>query len=322
MDAFPESAPVGIGQIDANGTLTALNAEFARLFGLRGHDAPHRPLDRLPPVLDECWREIMESEQDGGPALRRWNVTVGVASDPRTLDVLGWASDVAHGGPVVQLLVSPSGTDGRDPSPTAIAERARLARDIHDGLAQDLWLAKLTASKLARHPSLDSGARALCDDLLRSIDSGLAEARTAVLAMRPDTEPAVTLSELVQRRVEEFSDRFGIRVECDTEEGHAVAPRVSIQMLRVLQEALTNVRKHANARRIDVKVQHRRSSVVLTVRDDGIGFDPTTVEDGYGRQSMRERAESIGARLDIASSPGRGTTVSLHVPVRRAVIRR
>ena len=320
MDAFPESAPVGIGQIDASGTLTALNAEFARLFGLRVRDPLRRSTRRLPAALDECWREIVQSPQDDSPALRRWNITVGAASDPRSLDVVGWASDAAQDGPIVQLLVTRAAPDGRDPSLTALAERARLARDIHDGLAQDLWLAKLTASKLAHHPSLDADGRALCDELLRSIDSGLAEARSAVLAMRPHTEPAVTLSELVQRRVEEFSDRFGILVDCDTEEGHPVAPRVSIQILRVLQEALTNVRKHAKARRVEVDVQHRRSSVVLTVRDDGIGFDPNTVEHGYGRQSMRERAGSIGARLDIVSSPGRGTTVRLRVPASRAVI--
>jgi signal transduction histidine kinase len=205
---------------------------------------------------------------------------------------------------------------------SGVAERARLAREIHDGLAQDLWLAKLTASKLARHLISDPEGLALCEEVLRSIDSGLAEARTAVLAMRPDTESALTLSELVERQAEEFSDRFGIRVDCHVENGQPIPSRVSIEILRVLQEALNNVRKHAHARRIVVRLEHRRVSLVLSVRDDGVGFDRAAVGRGYGRQSMHERAQSIGARLHIASTRGRGTTVSLHVPLGQLVTHR
>lgn len=203
-----------------------------------------------------------------------------------------------------------------------VTERARLAREIHDGLAQDLWLAKLTASKLARHPALDAEARALCDELLRSIDAGLAEARSAVLAMRASNEPTITLAELVERHVDEFSDRFGIRVDRHVEVGEPIPPRVSVEMLRILQEAMNNVRKHASARRIIVRVEHRRTSLLLSVRDNGVGFDQTVVASGYGRQSMHERAQSIGARLMIASIPGRGTTVTLRVPAAQLVTHR
>jgi signal transduction histidine kinase len=140
--------------------------------------------------------------------------------------------------------------------------------------------------------------------------------------MRPDVDQTITLSELVERQVEEFSDRFGLRVECHVEEGRPVPSRVSLEILRVLQEALNNVRKHANAGRITVRVEHRRASVVLTVRDDGLGFDPTIANSGYGRQSMYERAQSIGARLTIASVPGRGTTVTLRVPAGQLVTHR
>ena len=318
MDAQFQSAPVGIGQIDASGTLTSLNEEFARLFGLRMSDAVHRPLHQLPPVLNDCWHEI-SSAMPARNGLNRWTVSVGAPPNLRSLEVVGWASLEADGVPVVQLLVSEIPPDLEDRSLTGATERARLAREIHDGLAQDLWLAKLAASKLARHPTLDAEARALCDELLRSIDSGLAEARTAVLAMRSDHEPTITLPELVERQVEEFSDRFGIRVDCRVSDVRPVPPRVAIEMLRILQEALNNVRKHANARRTIVRVDDRRASIVLSVRDDGIGFDPTIVESGYGRQSMHERAQSIGARLSVASAPGRGTTVTLRVPAAQLV---
>jgi len=196
---------------------------------------------------------------------------------------------------------------------TGPEERARLAREIHDGLAQELWLAKLMASKLALHPTLDADGRALCAEVLRSIDAALSEARTAVTAMRADKDPATSLSALLERQVDEFSDRFGIRADCELEDGPPIPSRVSVEVVRVLQEALNNVRKHARARRVVVRLERSRA-IMLTVRDDGVGFDASVTDTGYGRQSMQERAESIGARLMIVSVPGRGTTVTLRLP--------
>jgi signal transduction histidine kinase len=304
---------VGLGQIDANGTLTALNAEFARLFDLPGDKA--QVIASPPAPLAQCWHDLVKSPP-GSPPLKRWLVTVGSQRTRRSLEVVGWASAGSDGRPVVELIASERPPESDADTLSGTAERARLAREIHDGLAQDLWLAKLTASKLAHHPTLDAEARALCDDLLRSLDAGLAEARTAVMAMRPDAEPTVTLTELVERRVEEFADRFGVRVDCKLEEGTLVPARVSLEILRILQEALNNVRKHAHARRTAVTLEYRQGSVALSVRDDGEGFDPAIAASGYGRQSMQERADSIGARLTVASRPGRGTTVTLRVPRR------
>jgi signal transduction histidine kinase len=320
MNARLEPARVGIGQIDAKGTLAALNAEFARLFDLKVPDALHRPVQELPKEIGACWREITGSHSDT-PGPSRWIVTVGVAPDYRLLNVVGWASPEANGVHAVQLFVSEIRPDQLQ-ALGGVAERARLAREIHDGLAQDLWFAKLSASKLARHPSLDSEARVLARDLLRSIDAGLAEARTAVVAMRPHAEPVITLSKLVERQVEEFSDRFGIRVDCHVDHGRPVPARVSIEILRVLQEALNNVRKHAKARHVVVTVKSQRGAIKLTIRDDGAGFEPASPADGYGHQSMYERAQSIGARLTIESAPGRGTTVTLRVPAAQLVTHR
>jgi signal transduction histidine kinase len=292
--------------------LTALNAEFARMFDLRVPEALHRPVQKLPPALSECWREIIGAPGDS-PGPSRWTVTVGQPPDERRLNVVGWATPEEDDAPVVQLVVSEIRPDQLQ-SLDDMAERARLAREIHDGLAQDLWLAKLTASKLARHPSLDSDARVLAEDLLRSIDAGLTEAQTAVVAMRPQAGSITSLSKLVERQVEDFSDRFGIRVDCHVDEGPPVSPRISVEVLRVLQEALNNVRKHANARRVLVTLESQGGAITLSVRDDGTGFDPGTLHRGYGRQSMLERAQSIGAHLTVDSTPGGGTTVTLRVP--------
>ena len=134
------------------------------------------------------------------------------------------------------------------------------------------------------------------------------------MAMRSADVPTPPFSELLKRHVHEFSDRFGIRTECDVDDGPPVQPRVAIEMLRVVQEALNNVRKHARPGRAAIRLEERRGSIVLSIRDDGVGFDPAIESGGYGRQSMHQRAQSIGGRLTIASSPGRGTSVTLRVP--------
>jgi signal transduction histidine kinase len=302
-----------MGLVGPDGTLSAMNAEFARLVAVPVQDALHRTLDSIAPSTHDRWREIVGAARDT-PGLTRRVVTISVPPDRRSLEVVGWAS-LQGAMPLVTLLVSEVSADRGSQSLIDALERARVAREIHDGLAQDLWLAKLTASKLARHPTLDAAGRALCTELLRSIDAGLSEARTAVTAMRSVNGPTLAMSELIERQVNEFSDRFGIRAECHLEEGQPIPPRVLVEMLRVVQEALNNVRKHASARRVVVRIVQRRTALLLSVRDDGIGFDPAIASSGYGSQSMRERAQSIGARLTIASMPGRGTTVTLRVPV-------
>jgi signal transduction histidine kinase len=198
---------------------------------------------------------------------------------------------------------------------TEAVERARAARDLHDGLAQDLWLAKLAAAGLDANPSLDTDARALCGDLRRAIEAALGETRNVVTAMRVLDVPMPSFPELLRRHVDEFSDRFGIRVDCDLDDGPPIHPRLGAELLRVVQEALNNVRKHARPGRAVVRLRQHRGLIVLQVRDDGVGFDPSIESGGYGRQSMHERAQSIGGRLTITSSPGRGTTVSLRLPM-------
>lgn len=200
------------------------------------------------------------------------------------------------------------------PGGDATAERAWLAREIHDGLGQDLWLARLAAGRLDQHPSLDADARTIAAELIQALDSGLAEVREAVAAMRPDVDGGSTVGELAARRVEAFSDRFGIHAECVIELDREPPPHMSIELVRILQEALNNVRKHAEARRVRVRLSEQGDRIELSVEDDGVGFDPTDPGHGFGRQSMSQRTLAIGGRLQVQSRPGRGTRVLVTVP--------
>ena len=199
----------------------------------------------------------------------------------------------------------------------ALEERTRLSRELHDGLAQDLWLAKLKSGRLAALPDLGPEGRTLAGELGEAIDAGLVDAQQAVAALRLSAGPAGTLSEVMSRSVDEFADRFGLRAEFEGQPDlPRLSPRVQAEALRIAQEALNNVRRHADATVVRVRAAVEDGRLVLVVHDNGRGFDPASVgRSAFGLASMRERAGLIGGELRIESRPLDGTRVSLLVPV-------
>jgi len=198
----------------------------------------------------------------------------------------------------------------------ALEERARLAREIHDGLAQDLWYAKLKQSRLAQIAGFSGEASQLNEEVGDAIDNALTEARDAVAAMRRGAESGPLLDILV-RHVDDFADRFALRAEL-TSDGPLpeIGPRAQAEVLRIVQEALTNVRKHADATvvRVDVTTD---GDLRFAVTDNGRGFRAESVPPGFGLESMRQRAAVIGARLTVSSQPQNGTRIELSMPINR-----
>ena len=197
-----------------------------------------------------------------------------------------------------------------------LEERARIAREIHDGLAQDLWYAKLKQSRLAQRIGDDGESRILSGEVGDAIDAALAEARRAVVAMRPGATPG-DLPDMIARQVVDFSDRFALRAEVKkTGPMPHIEPRAQAEVLRIVQEALTNVRKHADATVVRVDLESG-ADMKVTIADNGRGFRPDVATGGFGLESMRQRAELIGATLTVRSEPSDGTRVELVVPVKR-----
>lgn len=195
-----------------------------------------------------------------------------------------------------------------------LEERARIAREIHDGLAQDLWYAKLKQSRLAQLLGADGDSRTLSGEVADAIDAALAEAQRAVVAMRPDTEPG-DLQEMIGRQVDDFADRFAIRAELTaTGPPPDVEPRAQAELLRIVQEALTNVRKHADATVVRVGLE-TDGNLRISITDNGRGFRPEVATGGFGLESMRQRAALMGARLSVISEPRDGTRVELVLPM-------
>lgn len=216
----------------------------------------------------------------------------------------------------------PPGTEQR----TLIAqeeERYRLARDIHDGPAQVLANALLELQYcerlLVKKPEALPTELAQLQDNLRQ---GLAEVRYFIFDLRPPALSDLGLEVSLRRYLQDFAERFGIATELFWEASEErLPPTHEVAVFRIIQEALQNVRKHAQAKNARVRVRRESDSYLVSVEDDGAGFNPARLANGdrktLGMVSMRERAQLIGGTLQIASEPGGGTTIKLTVPSRQ-----
>jgi signal transduction histidine kinase len=194
-------------------------------------------------------------------------------------------------------------------STTATAERERIARELHDRLGQMLTYVALElerAMESTPSPELDQ----VYDDVQRSIT----ELRETLRQLRTNVSKDRSFAEVARDLVGEFGARHGVVVHLDLDDvGQPASPGVEQQLLRILQEALNNVAKHAGAASVRVRYGTGHAGQRLTIVDDGCGFDTdgTRRDDAWGVIGMHERAASIDARLMVTSSPGLGTTVQV-----------
>jgi len=195
----------------------------------------------------------------------------------------------------------------------AAEERNRLARDLHDAVSQTLFSASIIAEVLPKlwekHPD---EARRRLEEVRQLTRGALAEMRTLLLELRPTTLVEAEMGYLLQQLGEAVASRSRIDVDVSVEGQCAVPTEVKVALYRIAQEALNNVAKHAQAREARVILVCTESGVTLKVSDDGRGFDISRIPpDSLGLGIMRERAKDAGASLNIESSPGRGTEVSV-----------
>jgi signal transduction histidine kinase len=202
-----------------------------------------------------------------------------------------------------------------DAANATLAERTRLAREIHDGLAQDLWFAKLKQGRVLQSSSLDPDARTSAGEVLDALDSALSDARQAMMAMRVDPASASSLEEVLRSYVEDFAERFELRTEFEAVGTLArLPPRTEAEVLRIVQEALNNARRHADATLVRVRTERDGDVSRITVADNGRGFNPGSVPpDRFGIRGMRERAELVGATLKVESRDRDGTRITIEV---------
>jgi len=204
-----------------------------------------------------------------------------------------------------------------------IEERRRIAREIHDGVAQSLGYVNLKAKMVSDSLSSQNTVQAITelneiqkvvqdtyDDIRESIDQLSAEIRNL------DIVPAMA------NYIREFGDNNGIKVLFDYPKPFPhLSPVAELQLLRITQEALTNVRRHAQATEVEVKLENNKEVVEMIVKDNGQGFSLSDLEEsppGYhGLNIIKERAETLGGELNISTAPGEGTALMVSLPLEK-----
>lgn len=206
-----------------------------------------------------------------------------------------------------------------------LEERYRLSREMHDGLAQTLGCLGMELERLERRlaagaigANRDSSLRAELAALRHDVAEAYLDVREAIDGLRLPIDQPGGVARALQELVDGFAERTGLQAECVcTDVPEDVPPEAALHLLRITQEALANVRRHAQARHPRVQLTRVDGLLELTVADDGRGFEPTLPGERrhHGLATMRERARSLGGQFSLATSPGQGTRVVVRLPL-------
>ncbi len=202
-----------------------------------------------------------------------------------------------------------------------LQERQRVAREVHDGLAQTLGYLNVQMGIVDHRLANEEWVKAQAE--LAAMSKVTREAyedlRQSITDLRTPLSPGGSLRRTLREHLERHSAQTGIPCHFEGHKGIAtiLAPSSEVQLIRIVQESLTNVKKHAPGAQVWLTVKASDRSVSVTIRDDGPGFDPASVPGSgrFGLQTMKERAESTGGTLVIESRPGEGTRLEITVPV-------
>lgn len=204
-----------------------------------------------------------------------------------------------------------------------VKERQRIARELHDSLAQQLGYLHLRLADVERQ--LAAGMVAPRDaeigELKKLAREAYEEARQAIFGLRSMVSRSLGFIPTLTEYLHDWSQQTGVMVDLrvDSEEPITPAPVVEVQLIGIIQEAMANVRKHAEAHRVVLSVEGDEESATVSIRDDGVGFDLRAVAGearrSFGIETMQERAEAIGGKLTVSSRAGDGTLVEVRFPM-------
>lgn len=210
----------------------------------------------------------------------------------------------------------------RDIVRAAEAERVRWARELHDETLQGLGALQILLTTGRRRRG---GVEEAADRAIAHVDDEIAKLQALITELRPAALDEIGLgaaiTALMERAQVAHVAEVELELDLDHDEGRAstrLEPDVENTVFRLVQEALTNVGKHAGARHVGVSVVEADGTITATVTDDGVGFDPKSRSQGFGLVGMRERLSLVGGGIEIRSAPGEGTSVFATVPAHRA----
>jgi PAS domain S-box-containing protein len=204
-----------------------------------------------------------------------------------------------------------------------LKEREQLASELHDQLSQEIALINVQAQLVCGLLEADQAEQA-CEQLqllAKVARETQVDVRGQIRTLSLNAAPDKGFQEALHQFLDIFRQTYGVKTELVLTDNHspvAFSPMVELQLLRIVQEALNNIRKHAHAQRVRVVMTESPGCLVLYIEDDGVGFDPKSVtarEETFGLGIMSKRAAGINARINVVSEPGSGTRIVVEVPV-------
>jgi signal transduction histidine kinase len=197
-------------------------------------------------------------------------------------------------------------------------ERSRWARELHDETLQALAVLRMRLASALRDESSET-LRKTAQAAVEQIDDEIVKLRRLITELRPASLDAIGLAAAIQALAEQHQDASGIQVTCHCDlpedEEAPPAPMLETAVYRLVQEGLNNVSKHSMASNAALSVRASGGAIVIEVADDGVGFEPARVEEGFGLVGMRERAALLGGTLEIDSGKGSGTRLRAQLPL-------
>lgn len=330
-----DNIPVMISIFDAAGRLTLANREWERVLGWPVEEAKRTdflaelypdPVDRRRVVefmrrAEHHWADFTTRTRSGEVIETSW-ARLALADGAS----LGFGQDITARKRTEERLRQ-SHDELRALSARLRAAReeesARIARQVHDEVGQTLTALRLDVAWLERQlqPSPPAAAEAAAQklrDMTQLLDSALDAVHRIASELRPGVLDKLGLEAAVEWYVEDFEKRTGIccRLRSRLQGGNAVAPETATALFRILQEALTNVARHAGATEVEIRLAGEAGRVLLDVADNGRGIPEERVADSrsLGLLGMRERAWALGGHLEVRRNPGRGTSVAVSLP--------
>jgi signal transduction histidine kinase len=276
------------------------------------------------------------SEQDGSgdPGSDPAEIVLGTPDSPRVYDVNRTPLRDRHNEVIGELLLLHDITEQRQAQArimehqevvATLRERERLARELHDGIGQAFGYVSLqtqAALQWVRSGNMEK-AETVLGRLAEVAGEAHADVRESILGLKADALQGWSFIATLRTYLEKYQKNYGLRTELAISDGigdQTFEPVAGVHLLRVVQEAVNNSRRHGNATNFKVGIGMNRTQALVTITDDGRGFDSGSVGNGegshFGLAFMRERMQQIGGSMDIDSKPGAGTVLTLHVPTR------
>lgn len=318
----------GMLVLDLQERVSDLNPTAARILGKAEAELKGQAIGEVLPLKGNV-------AQPSKTAITQYEITLGGGSDTRYYNLSLTPLADRNGEILGQLILLHDLTEQKRSQEqvmeqqqvvATLQERERLAREIHDSIGQTLGYVSIqaqTARKLMQDGNNEK-ADSILKRLVEVAKDGHADVRESILSLKAGAGLEWSFVPTLKQYLESFQTNYGIRTELSISEKireHIFESAAGVQLLRVIQEAMTNARKHSRAHTIKIVVEKNENQVHITIADDGCGFDFNQFDQNagnhFGLVFMRERMAQIGGFLKIDSKPGSGTTIRLDVPVRK-----